>query len=191
MSPQKAPLVVPRVLRAVVAISLVAGCNSVVLSGYGTRVGVSRNEDGSVRGRNVPHQGVDFKAWAVGDPVLAAAYGEVRRVSFMDCSGVEVLVEHPDFNRYTLYVHLRQARVRPGQLVKRGEVIGEVGLYRCSGEVVHVHMELRWLKKRARYRRVPYELVGTEDPLTHAAGCFDSTKQYPSDRLVLTYPVRC
>jgi hypothetical protein len=29
------------------------------------------------------------------------------------------------------------------------------------------------------------------DPLTRIAGCFDETAAYPTDRLALTYPVRC
>jgi hypothetical protein len=30
-----------------------------------------------------------------------------------------------------------------------------------------------------------------EDPLPRMVGCFDETKLYPADRLVLTYPVKC
>jgi len=181
----------PRTLRAVVVITLVAGCNSVVLSEYGTRVAVSRSEDGSARGRKVRHRGVDFKEWALGDPVLAAADGVVRRVNFDDCAGVEVLIEHPGFNRHTFYIHLRQASVRPTQRVKRGDIIGEVGLYRCSGGVVHVHMELWSFETLPRQGAPRDDLAGTEDPLRHAAGCFNSNKQYPTDHLVLTYPVKC
>jgi hypothetical protein len=38
----------------------------------------------------------------------------------------------------------------------------------------------------------PTALKGvTFDVLEHSVGCFDSRSIYPTDRLVLTYPVRC
>jgi murein DD-endopeptidase MepM/ murein hydrolase activator NlpD len=179
-------------LRALTIVTLVtSGCRSVVLSRYGTRVAVSRNEDGSARGRKVRHRGVDFKQWDLGDPVIAAADGIVRRVSVEECAGVEVLIEHARFNRFTFYSHLRHASVIAGHVVKRGAVIGEVGLYRCSAGVVHVHMEL-WPDERVPPTHVSHDdLTGTEDPLRYMKGCFDSQKQYESERLVLTYPVTC
>jgi hypothetical protein len=45
----------------------------------------------------------------------------------------------------------------------------------------HVHLELQ----RGRDRK------DIEDPLPRIVGCFDGTKQYRADRLVLTYPVKC
>lgn len=184
--------VVSKVLRVIAAAALVtSGCRSVVLSKYGTRVAVSRNEDGSALGRKVRHRGVDFKESALGDSVLAAADGVVRRVSVDACAGVEVLVEHPRFKRSTFYIHLRAASVRPGQQVKRGDTLGEVGLFRCSAGVVHVHMELWSVETLPTTRASHDDLVGTEDPLRYAAGCFDSRTRYQSDRLVLTYPVKC
>jgi hypothetical protein len=29
------------------------------------------------------------------------------------------------------------------------------------------------------------------DPMPFVVGCFDGTKRYPTDRLVLTYPLPC
>jgi murein DD-endopeptidase MepM/ murein hydrolase activator NlpD len=179
-------------LRALAIATLVtSGCRSVVLSRYGTRVAVSRDEDGSARGRKVRHRGVDFKQWDIGDPVLAAADGVVRRVIVHECAGVEVLVEHARFKRFTFYIHLRHASVRAGQVVKRGEVLGEVGLYRCSAGVVHVHMELWPFEGIPATRASLDDLTGTEDPLRYTDGCFDANKQYATEHLVLTYPVRC
>jgi hypothetical protein len=34
------------------------------------------------------------------------------------------------------------------------------------------------------------DINAIEDPLPRIVGCFDDTKMYPTDRLVLTYPVR-
>jgi hypothetical protein len=30
-----------------------------------------------------------------------------------------------------------------------------------------------------------------EDPLPRIVGCFDAAARYPTDRLVLTYPLKC
>src|SRR5437773_705759 len=46
---------------------------------------------------------------------------------------------------------------------------------------VHVHLELQ----RGR------DSGDIEDPLPKIIGCFDGTKAYPADGLVLTYPVKC
>ena len=169
---------------------LTSACTSVVISKYGTRVAVVRNDDGSALAREFRNRGVDFNAYEVGDPVLAAADGVVREVEYDDCAGFEVLIEHPGFARYTFYIHLRDAAVKPGDRVRRGERIGAVGLPPCSGKVIHVHMELL-LPPQPQGAGSADELAGTEDPLAHAAGCFDASRRYPTDRLVLTYPVKC
>lgn len=176
---------------AALALFAACGATSVVLSEYGTRIAVSRNEDGAVRARAFRHRGVDFKEWALGDPVLAAADGVVRRIRVDECAGVEVFIEHPSFRRFTLYMHLRRAAVGVGQHVKRGQSIGEVGLFRCSAGVVHVHMELWSFDRQQRRRASDLDLGPTEDPLDYDAGCYDSAKHYSSERLVLTYPVAC
>jgi hypothetical protein len=35
------------------------------------------------------------------------------------------------------------------------------------------------------------DINNIEDPLPRMVGCFDAMKQYPAERLVLTYPVTC
>jgi ubiquinone/menaquinone biosynthesis C-methylase UbiE len=35
------------------------------------------------------------------------------------------------------------------------------------------------------------DMNDVDDPLPRIVGCFDETRQYPADRLVLTYPVKC
>jgi len=39
----------------------------------------------------------------------------------------------------TGYLHLRSASGRNGERVSRGQKIGEVGLFPCSGGMAHVH----------------------------------------------------
>jgi len=47
----------------------------------------------------------------------------------------------------------------------------------------HVHLQLQLQRGR--------DVNDIEDPLPRLAGCFDATRRYPDDRLVLTYPVKC
>ncbi|MFH1188459.1 MAG: peptidoglycan DD-metalloendopeptidase family protein [bacterium] len=78
------------------------------------------------------HSGVDFAA-PIGTRVYAVDDGIVRRVDNNDLSslrkyqfGKYILIDHPN-NLTTLYAHLSQYIVSPGEQVKRGQLIGYVG----------------------------------------------------------------
>lgn len=138
--------------------------------------------------RRAAHAGVDFGEM-YGAPVLAAADGEVASVSEGSSGcGIGVLLAHYKFGRYTVYCHLEKALVRYGQSVKRGETIGRIGTTGNAVNVPHVHLELCAYPCTRGNRGGS---LSTEDPLAKANGCFDPKKQYPDDRLVLTYPVKC
>lgn len=158
-----------------------------VLSEYGTRYAVARNADGSARARDRRHSGVDIKAYNIGEDVIASAAGIVVDVEFTGLGGFSITVSHAPYRRWTRYVHLQKAIVKLGQRVARGDVIGEVGLFPYSGGVVHVH----WMLCTNRSCSGVGDLGGTADPMGLAVGCYRSEKQYPSDHLVLTFPVRC
>jgi len=140
------------------------------------------------RPRRLPHAGVDFGG-QVGAPVLAAADGTVSRIIDwpMGC-GLGVLLEHRRFKRWTAYCHFQGVTVRPGQRVSRGEQIGMVGTSGGAFSIPHVHLEVCTF---ACISHADGDLSGTEDPLKIAEGCFDDTRAYPADRLVLTFPVAC
>ena len=161
-----------------------SGCHSGprILSEYGTMVAVARNDDGTARGRSTPHDGVDIGLYEIGDPVIASADGIVSWVGGDPKYGTEVVITHSGGYR-TGYLHLARSTVSVGDRVSRGMTVGEAGLFWGSGEVVHVHWRL-W--RIVRGGRSP-----TEDPLPKTTGCFDGRKLYPTDRLVLTFPVRC
>lgn len=152
-----------------------------VLSGYRSPMGMSGF-------RHWPHSGVDF-AGDVGDPVIAAAPGVVLAVRFQSSVGNWIVLAHPLHGRCTLYAHLGSTLVVPGQHVRRGAPIGLVGLYPRSYGRSHVHLELR--TSGCLRRRAHGDLRGTADPLRGSAGCFERSAVYPTDELVLTYPVRC
>lgn len=86
------------------------------------------------------HTGVDLAA-DEGTPVLAARAGRVLLVESVGGYGLSVLMAH-DQGLETLYAHLLDAAVTPGQLVEAGSVIARVG---ASGQVTgpHLHFELR------------------------------------------------
>ncbi|HEV8580756.1 MAG TPA: M23 family metallopeptidase [Thermoanaerobaculia bacterium] len=102
-------------------------------SGFGYRA------DPLTHGRGV-HQGVDIAA-APGQPVRASADGVVVRAGTIGGLGQAVYVAH-GFGLTTRYGHMSRIEVRPGQRIKRGDVVGRVGnTGRSTG--YHLHYEVR------------------------------------------------
>jgi murein DD-endopeptidase MepM/ murein hydrolase activator NlpD len=71
------------------------------------------------------HAGVDLSA-ACGTPIRAAADGVVRSVSYDRSGGHRLVLAHAA-GLTTHYLHARGYRVRTGQRVARGQVVGTVG----------------------------------------------------------------
>ena len=90
-------------------------------------------------GRAALHTGLDFPA-DVGTPVLAAAGGVVLATDWHPQYGLTLEIDHG--NRLsTLYAHLSKALVKPGDIVKRGQAIAQVGNSgRSTG--AHLHFEV-------------------------------------------------
>lgn len=86
------------------------------------------------------HHGADFSA-PRGTPVYATADGTVKRVYRAPGYGKMVEVDH-GMGYSTIYGHLKQAHVRRGQTVTRGEMIAEVGNTGRS-TAPHLHYEVR------------------------------------------------
>jgi hypothetical protein len=113
------------------------------------------------------HLGIDFSVNS-GTPVLAAAAGTViwadygllyNSVNYLDDPyGISVVIRH-DFGYdgerlFTLYAHLSEAKVEPGDRVERGELIalsGNTGL--STGP--HLHFEVRVGENTIYYTRNP------------------------------------
>jgi murein DD-endopeptidase MepM/ murein hydrolase activator NlpD len=112
------------------AISPVKG---IFTSGFGVRA------DPVTHGRGV-HQGVDIAA-APGQPVRASADGVVVEAGELGGLGQAVFLAH-GFGVTTRYGHMSHIDVRPGQRVKRGDIVGRVGnTGRSTG--YHLHYEVR------------------------------------------------
>jgi len=86
------------------------------------------------------HYGLDIVA-AYGSPVVATADGFVLQVNHDRLLGNSILLSH-DGGITTLYGHLSKTQVRPGQKLKRGDVIGNIG---STGKSLgpHLHYEVR------------------------------------------------
>ena len=73
-----------------------------------------------------PHKGTDFAA-SVGTPILATANGTIVRASYTKGNGNYVTIKHNNIYS-TQYLHMKKRKVRVGQFVKQGDVIGWVGM---------------------------------------------------------------
>jgi murein DD-endopeptidase MepM/ murein hydrolase activator NlpD len=91
-------------------------------------------------GRPAMHTGLDFRA-QMGDPVRATANGKVVNSGWSGGYGRMVEIDHGN-GLSTRYGHLSQIDVKVGDIVKIGQVIGEVGSTgRSTGP--HLHYETR------------------------------------------------
>ena len=103
-------------------------------SGYGYRI------DPHYKTRAF-HAGMDFTA-PRGTPIYATGDGVVKRADRNSQGyGNHVRIDH-GYGYETLYAHMYKIKVRPGQKVKRGDIIGLVG---NTGKSVgpHCHYEVR------------------------------------------------
>ena len=77
-------------------------------------------------GRVKPHRGTDYAA-PIGTPIMATANGRVTESKYAKGNGNYVKIRHN--NKYsTQYLHMKRRKVRAGQYVKQGDVIGWVGM---------------------------------------------------------------
>lgn len=103
-------------------------------SGYGVR-------RDPIYGSSKFHTGLDFAA-KTGTPVFATADGKVTEAGRQSGYGNCIDISH-GYNYLTRYAHLSEILVKPGQEVKRGEMIGKVG---STGKSTgpHLHYEVRF-----------------------------------------------
>lgn len=101
-------------------------------SGYGTRID-------PIYKTVKFHAGMDFSA-DIGTPVYVTGNGKVVKAGWERLYGNCILIDH-GFGYVTRYAHLSKIKVRVGQKVVRGEVIGEVG---STGKSTgpHLHYEV-------------------------------------------------
>lgn len=92
-------------------------------------------------GRVRAHKGTDYAA-AVGTPIMATANGTIVKSSYNKGNGNYVKIKHN--NTYsTQYLHMKRRKVRVGEFVKQGDVIGWVGM---TGNTSGPHVCYRFWK---------------------------------------------
>ncbi|MGD1717214.1 peptidoglycan DD-metalloendopeptidase family protein [Dapis sp. BLCC M172] len=91
------------------------------------------------------HTGTDLGA-PTGTPVVATYAGQVAIADWLGGYGVTVVLDHQRKSLETLYGHLSEIFVKPGEFVEQGEVIGRVGNTGMSTGP-HLHFEMRQLTK--------------------------------------------
>lgn len=86
------------------------------------------------------HKGMDFSA-KTGTPIFATGDGIIRKAdASLSGYGNHIEISH-GYGYLTLYAHLSKYKVRAGQKVKRGDIIGYVGSTGRS-EAPHLHYEV-------------------------------------------------
>ncbi|NJM46208.1 MAG: M23 family metallopeptidase [Alkalinema sp. RU_4_3] len=94
-----------------------------------------------ITGASRMHTGTDIGA-PMGTPIMAALSGRVILADMMGGYGLAVAIEHDNGARQTLYAHMSELFVKPGDVVNQGAVIGRVGSTGASTGP-HLHFELR------------------------------------------------
>lgn len=102
-------------------------------SGFGYR-------NAPTRGASRNHKGIDIPG-PVGSPIYATADGVIGRAQWLGGYGKYVEINHGNAVQ-TRYGHLSAMNVVPGQLVRKGDILGYMGSTgRSTGS--HLHYEVR------------------------------------------------
>ena len=91
-------------------------------------------------GQQYIHKGIDISTYRSGDPVVTTADGQVVTIEYVEDFGNYIIIKHKH-GYYTRYAHLLSTRVRLGQRVQQGEVIGYIGNTGLSTGP-HLHYEI-------------------------------------------------
>ena len=90
------------------------------------------------------HNGIDYAA-AVGTEIPAASSGTVWYSGTSTSYGNVVILSHIGADQqyyYTLYAHLSERSVTPGEVINVGETIGKVGSTGARTTGPHLHFEI-------------------------------------------------
>ncbi|MCL1123132.1 peptidoglycan DD-metalloendopeptidase family protein [Shewanella surugensis] len=107
-----------------------------------------------VTGQVKAHRGVDYVA-AIGTPIKAAGKGRVIKSSYNKYNGNYVFIKHND-TYTTKYLHLKKRKVKTGQTVKQGDIIGTLGATgRITGPHLHYEFIVNGVHRNPRTIKLP------------------------------------
>jgi len=158
--------------------------------------GFSTNQNKKKYGRSASvHNGIDIFA-KTGIPVIAPANGKVTRSFYGPGYGNTLAIFHgkgPDgFYILTQYHHMKKRLVQKGDIVVRGQQIGELGRTGVlAGGVRHLHFETLGTKKPDKG---DYEPLNPHRFWYNGPGiitCFESKRKFDDTSFKATYPVIC
>ena len=98
------------------------------------------------------HEGIDFSA-PIGTPIYATGDGVVERLNGRMSGYGKVMKINHGYGYETLYAHCDKIIVKPGQKVKRGEIIGYVG---NSGRSTGPHLHYEVIKNGKKINPIHY-----------------------------------
>nr|WP_233558170.1 peptidoglycan DD-metalloendopeptidase family protein [Alginatibacterium sediminis] len=93
-----------------------------------------------VTGKVKAHNGIDYAA-RTGTPVQSSGDGKVIASAYSKFNGNYVFIQHSS-QYVTKYLHLNKRKVKKGQRVKQGQIIGTVG---ATGRVTGPHLHYEFL----------------------------------------------
>ncbi len=92
------------------------------------------------------HRGIDYKV-ATGTLIYAVSDGTIELSKESASYGKIVFVRHKD-NTATLYAHLSEQSVTPGQKVEKGQILGKTG---ATGRVTGPHLHFEYYAEGEKY----------------------------------------
>jgi murein DD-endopeptidase MepM/ murein hydrolase activator NlpD len=100
------------------------------------------------------HRGVDYAA-SRGTPVMAAGDGKVIKSAYNKFNGHYVFIQHGE-KYVTKYLHFTKRKVKTGQSVKQGQIIGTVGATGlASGPHLHYEFLVDGVHRNPRTVKLP------------------------------------
>ena len=127
-----------------------------------------------------PHRGTDYAA-PRGTPVYAAGDGRIVEAGYTRANGNYVFIQHGE-NYKTHYLHLHKRKVKQGQRVTQGDIIGTVG---STGAATGPHLHYEFLVRGVHQnpRRVHKSLPKAKSLPESEMARFKSTVQAPLQQL--------